>query len=160
MKIALYKGRKRLFNRLISFWMDGPYSHVELVFSDGMSASSSNLEGGVRFKYIEFDPALWDFVSISGDEEYARAWFTEHEGSAYDYMGLLGFVVRPVKGVIGNFFCSEAVLASLKYKDPWRFDPNMIASIFSGPQRIEGLKTNDEDLLKKWNFLNQAERKL
>jgi hypothetical protein len=54
-KIALYKGKKTITDKLISWWDRGLYSHVELVFSDGLCASSSPRDGGVRMKPIE----LW-----------------------------------------------------------------------------------------------------
>jgi hypothetical protein len=139
MKIALYKGKRGgfagAFDAAVRWWTRGPYSHVELVFSNGLSASSSTRDGGVRFKRIDFKPEHWDFVELKVDEEqgfdeeYARAFFEEREGLGYDYFGLFGFIWRPGSGVSRRWFCSEAVAAALGYRDPWRFCPNTLAAV-------------------------------
>ena len=76
MKVALYKGKRGgsagAFDASVRWWTRGPYSHVELVFSDGMSASASPRDGGVRFKRIDFKPEHWDFIDLSVDEEHLR----------------------------------------------------------------------------------------
>jgi hypothetical protein len=133
MKIALYKGKRGgfagAFDAAVRWWTRGPYSHVELVFSDGMAASSSTRDGGVRFKRIDFKPEHWDFVEIDGDECNAADWFGERLGAGYDYFGLFGFIWRPGSGVSRRWFCSEAVAAALGYRDPWRFCPNTLAAV-------------------------------
>ena len=77
MKLACYKGKRGgtagFFDAAVRWWTRGPYSHVELVFSDGMSASSSMRDGGVRFKEIEYHPDRWDFIELNVDEEYVLA---------------------------------------------------------------------------------------
>jgi hypothetical protein len=128
MKVAFYKGRSRLFNKLICWYLRGNYSHCELVFgtnSDGIStcASSSFMDGGVRIKWMEMDPLHWDFVDVPGDDVAAMRWLTEHEGEGYDVLGLLGFIWRRVSGDKRKWFCNEAVLAMLGKPEPWRFDP-------------------------------------
>ena len=133
MKVALYKGKRGgfagAFDAAVRWWTRGAYSHVELVFSDGMAASSSTRDGGVRFKRIDFKPDHWDFVEVDGDEEYARAFIAERVGQGYDYFGLFGFVWRPHSGSALLWFCSEIVLGALKFGDPWQFNPNMVAVI-------------------------------
>ena len=136
MKLALYKGRERFISNIICFWTKSKYSHCELVFSDGMWGSSSDLEGGVCLRYVEYDPLMWDFFDIEGDEGFARKWFEKHRGQKYDYLGLLGFIIRPIKGQIDRRGCAHAVMAALKYKEAWRFDPGMPAVLF-GPKETE-----------------------
>jgi hypothetical protein len=121
---SLYKGRKRLSNRLINWWDRGPYSHCEITFSDGLSGSSSFLDGGVRLKYINFDPAHWDRFVIRADVEYARQWYRDNENAKYDVWGNIHFVVSRIPDRQTSFFCSEAFMASLRYPDAWRFTPN------------------------------------
>jgi hypothetical protein len=94
---------------------NGPYSHDELVFSDGMSASASWMDDGVRFKEINFDPALWDFI--------------DHEGEPYDLMGNLRFLCGVVREFPCGWFCSEAKAAALGLTEPWRYGPNGLANI-------------------------------
>ena len=135
MQIAFYKGRKRLFNRLVSFWTRSPYSHCELVVSQhnagALCWSSSYLDGGVRLKVIPLDPALWDIVDLQltpGQADAATAWFRRHEGQAYDVAGLIGCVLRPYRQRQNRWFCNEAVGAALGLQDPWRFDPGSFAA--------------------------------
>lgn len=134
--IAFYKGRARLFNRVVSWWERGPYSHCELVVGaseDGaLCWSSSFLDGGVRLKTIKLDPDHWDLVSfpVSAEREaFALEWFRAHEGQPYDVRGLLGFVWRPCGDDKDRWYCNEAIGASLQLDAPWRFAPNGFASI-------------------------------
>ena len=128
MKVAFYKGRTRLFNRLVSWYLRGSYSHCELVLQtspDGVSlcASSSFMDGGVRLKHIVLDPAHWDLVEAGGSPAKAWAWTVGREHDGYDLLGLLGFMWRRQAGEQHKWFCSEAVAAMLGYSEPWRFDP-------------------------------------
>ena len=79
-KIAMYKGRKRVFNRLVSWWTRGPYSHTELVI-DGVCYSSSFLDKGVRKKAIELDPENTDYYSSYGSFCISIGKFEEAEGA-------------------------------------------------------------------------------
>jgi hypothetical protein len=132
MVIAFYKGRSRLFNRLVSWYCRGRYSHCELIIDDSpmgtLCASSSFMDGGVRMKVIKLDPERWDKVSVGGDSDYAMAWLTAHLGCGYDVRGLLGFVWRRGRDSRTKWFCSEAVAAMLGIPDPWRFDPCSLAA--------------------------------
>jgi hypothetical protein len=133
MKVALYKGKRGgfagAFDASVRWWTRGAYSHVELIFSDGLSASASSRDGGVRFKDIEYHPDRWDIIEIEADEEYARAFFEQRLGLGYDYFGLFGFVWRPHSGSALLWFCSEIVMGALKFDDPWQFNPNMVGAI-------------------------------
>lgn len=129
---AFYKGTRPgaagIYSRGVRFWTKGPYSHCEAVFSDGMSASASFEDGGVRFKAISYEPARWDFIQLPAIlEAPARTWFEGHDGEGYDLMGNLHFVLGPVPDSRNRKFCSEALAAALGIADPWRFDPNDLA---------------------------------
>jgi len=128
MKVAFYKGRKRLFNRFTSWWLRGPYSHVELVLGYDQSgqaicASSSMMDGGVRVKHMTLNPDHWDIVPVLGSADAAWTWLRKHEGAGYDYLGLLGFIARAIGHDKSRFVCSEAVAEMLGMSDGWRFDP-------------------------------------
>jgi hypothetical protein len=132
-KIAFYKGRARLFNRLVSWWTRGPYSHCELVVGElnagALCWSSSYLDGGVRLKVIPLDPAHWDIVPLHltpGQEAAAAAWFRAHEGQPYDVRGLIGCVWQPFADDKAAWFCNEAIAAALGVEEPWRFNPNSL----------------------------------
>ena len=130
MKLAFYKGREDLYDRLISWWTRGPYSHVELVINDNYCMSSSPKDGGIRFKHIDLRPDHWDLVELEGyDPAYAYNWFKEHEGRKYDILGILGFVFGSLRQDKKRFFCTEAIGHALKMKEPWRLDPNAMYAV-------------------------------
>jgi hypothetical protein len=129
MNAAFYKGTRPglhgVYNRAVRLWTRGPYSHCELVFGDGIAASASLMDGGVRMKRIDFDAAKWDFVPLPwADAARARRWFIDRDGMPYDVLGNLRFVVPPLPDAPLRFFCSEAVLAALGFAEAWRFCPN------------------------------------
>lgn len=133
MRAAFYRanhaGWPGVYNRLVRWWTRSPYSHVEIIFEDGLSASASYMDGGVRFKRIEFDLASWDMVELPARlERKVRDWFERHDGQPYDLLGNLHFVISPVGNEKRKWFCSEACAAALGLPDPGRFDPGTLAS--------------------------------
>lgn len=137
MKIALYKGRGRLFNRLVRMWTKGPLTHCEVIAvenPDGSATcwSSSYMDGGVRKKTMILNMDNWDIIEVDGDLGAAVAWFEAREGWKYDWLGLLGFVIRPVTGMVNRVFCSQSVLESRGVLEGWRYDVNTMASAFRG----------------------------
>jgi len=134
MKIAFYKsthpGFKGIYNWLVRGWECGPYSHCELIFDDGVAASSSFADGGVRFKKIDFNLDKWDIVEIPwADESAAFAWFVANHGKAYNIIGNLHFLVGFILWHDDKKFCSQAVLESLGMIDAWRYGPNAAAAM-------------------------------
>ena len=132
-RAAFYKGVHAgipgIYNRGVRWWTRSVYSHVELVFSSGHCASSSYMDGGVRFKVIDFDPDLWEFVELPKClEKAAFQWFIDHRGQPYDLLGNLHFVVAPVGDNKRKWFCSEAVAAALGILDSSRYDPGTLHS--------------------------------
>lgn len=128
-KFAFYKGThsgiKGLYNILVRLWTRGKYSHVEVVFSDGICGSASFIDGGVRYKRIDFDPDKWDFLEIPGEwEPVARRYFDDHNGAGYDIMGNVHFLIGFVRDSNSRKFCSEAAAEAIGVCEPWRFEPN------------------------------------
>jgi hypothetical protein len=106
----------------------GPYTHCELVFSDGRSASSVPGQG-VRFTEpgsIDFnDTTQWELMDLTGlDEVRAIDWFTANQGHGYDFWGDASFVLGILTHSKGHDFCSEACAYALGFDQGWRFDPN------------------------------------
>ena len=134
MKAAFYKGTRPglqgIYSRAVR-WIDrGPYSHAELVFSDGLSASASYIDGGVRLKRIDYNPAHWDLIDLPQSlEPYARAWFESRLGAPYDLMGNVRFVLPWLADSERGWFCSEALGAALRCPEPWRLGPNGAAAL-------------------------------
>lgn len=138
MKVAFYKatrpGLQGLYSRLARLVDRGPYSHCELVFGHGMSASASFIDGGVRLKHIDFDPAHWDFVDVPDAlADRALAWFEQHQGASYDLIGNLSFLWPLVPHSRRKWFCSEAIAAALGIPEPHRLGPNGLAAVLRWP---------------------------
>lgn len=113
MKVAFYKAPGTIWDKLIRWWTWGPYSHTELVFSDGMWFSSSPRDGGVRFKQIIACSNSWDFVTVSTNEQIVRNWCNQQSG-AYDWFGVLRFVFPFLHPSPHHWFCSEICLTALQ----------------------------------------------
>jgi hypothetical protein len=130
-KIALYKGHGNLFNKLIRFWDQGKYSHCELVFSDGKSASATFRDGRqVREKEIVFDDANWDFINLPAElEPAANEFLQQTRGMPYDLVGQSRFMFAPWHGVKKSYWCSEWCAAALGMSEPWRYGPNNLAIV-------------------------------
>jgi hypothetical protein len=134
MKAAFYKGTHKgvpgIYNRLVRWWTQSSYSHVELVFSDGMCWSSSYMDKGVRGKYIDLNDGNWDLIELrpgfNVNEEVALSWFTNHKGQKYDILGNIHFIFSPVNDSKNKWFCSEAVAAALGFYKPERYDPGTL----------------------------------
>lgn len=131
LRAAFYRGTHAgmpgVYNRGVRWWTRSQYSHVELVFATGWSASASYMDGGVRFKVIDFNDDKWDFVDIPNvTEAQAWAWFEQHRGAGYDILGNVHFVLSAVGDDKSKWFCSEAVGAALGMPNPERFDPGTL----------------------------------
>ena len=126
---AFYRGTRPgisgLYNRLVRARGRGPHSHVELVFSDNLSASSSFADGGVRFKDIDYSADHWDFIDLPADMEFfARVYFAGKVGRGYDIMGNVHLTIGFFPNSKDKLFCSEAVMEALGFVDAWRYEPN------------------------------------
>ncbi len=129
MKFAFYKAPGTILDKGIRLWMRGKYSHVEAILSelpDGTYECASAVPGvGVRIATIALPESDWDIIEAPGDVETSRDWFVTHNGAAYDYIGLFGFVLRPVvEYVRKRYWCSQACLLSIGFVNAWREDPN------------------------------------
>jgi hypothetical protein len=142
LKAAFYRGTRPgmagLYNRAVRWWTKSPYSHIELVFSDGLAGSASFADGGVRLKQIEFSPERWDFIELPAHlEPAARAWFEQHSGAGYDLLGNLQFILALFGNSRERWFCSEACAAALGLPEPWRYDPGTLASALSFTSHLQ-----------------------
>lgn len=118
------------YNRLVRWWERGKYSHVELIFSDGLAASSSYMDGGVRFKRIDFHPEHWDFIELPAYlEPLARNWFEANAGKRYDLLGNVRFLADFMQDDRSKWFCSEALAESIGMPESWRYGPNGLAAV-------------------------------
>lgn len=130
LQLAFYKGKGNIYDKLIRFWTDGPYSHVELVIND-VCYSSSPRDGGVRKKQINLKSGNWDVFDLDSNQyqEAEIIRFVEGEiekGAKYDWMGIFfGQFIRFLNLQDPNkWFCSEFCSWPLKVKEkPWKLHP-------------------------------------
>jgi len=119
-----------LYEQVISL-VAGTPTHCELVFSDGLWFSSSNRDGGCRFKEIDASLGSWTFLPLPDVVEGAVREFCENqEGKGYDWVGVfLGwFGANDPK----RWFCSEVCTAALSFG---KYDLGLIPSSTT-PKRL------------------------
>lgn len=145
LQIAFYRGRTQFFDRMIQWWMRGPYSHCELVLDtkivkgsqSSLCLSASRRDGGVRCKWIDLSSGHWDLVDVEGSRVVALEWLSKHKHAKYDYLGLFGFIFRRIGPERSRFLCSSAVAAMLGFDAGWRFDPNALyTAVYRDRRRV------------------------
>ena len=143
MKAAFYKvsaPNAGWFDKLVSFWTRSQYTHVELIFSSGLSFSSSIRDGGCRYKAIGYDSITWDYISldyITPERELEIKKFCNSQtGKGYDFLGILlsqfiPFNIQDPK----RWFCSEIVSKALGFTHASSYSPKSLYNIFKGEKK-------------------------
>jgi hypothetical protein len=121
MRFAFYKGRgggwlSWLIGAAIRWRTNGQYSHVEAVFPDflangkSLCFSSSEMDGGSRFKWIGVDnDPDWTIVNAPHlDVQKCANWCKSQEGKPYDFRAILRFALGIPMKPNGIAFCSES----------------------------------------------------
>jgi hypothetical protein len=136
MYLAFYKGLKDInpkadiVDYLICKWTKSIYSHVEIVFSTGISFSSSPRDGGCRYKAIVYDDAIWDYIDLSISKQYEdniMKFCNSQNGKGYDWTGIFLSQIFPLDISEPNkWTCSELVAKCLNYKKPSQYNPGNI----------------------------------
>lgn len=135
MKIAFYKGlhpKATWVDWLVCIATLSPYSHCEIIFSDGHSASASRRDRGVRFADIDFGSGRWDVYNLNlsrSQEVFAQAMFNLHEGCRYGKAGAVASWVRVNFGAPNKFFCSGICALACGLKDSARSPSNLFAAL-------------------------------
>ena len=131
MRIAFYKGTKTglsgVYNKGVRWIEDGKYSHVEMIFSDGMSGSASFMDGGVRYKQIDYTkhPEDWDIIKCNWiDEDKARSTFNQLVGHPYDIRGNIHFILGFIKNNPNKMFCSGIAAMCIGMNNYYQYAPN------------------------------------
>lgn len=149
MRLASYTatrpGLQGLFNRAVRWWLHGPYSHTELVFSDGMCASCSWMDKGVRLKAIEIHADKWDVLSLPPhiDEAATRARVEasiqagEQTKFRYSLLLLATFVVPPLRRFLAerDQVCSTYIAWALCLPSWQQHDPMELADLVRASNR-------------------------
>ena len=115
-KLAFYKGKGDLVDKLIRWWTKSQYSHVEGVVGDTW-ISSSPRDGGVRSMRMEsYNAKHWDITDYPGVSTIdVFDLFRRTKGNDYDFIGILFSQVLPI-GLQSKskWYCSEWA-AEVKY---------------------------------------------
>ena len=122
MKLAFYKAEHgNKLDTWLSWVTWGPYSHVEILFSDGMWCSSSPRDSGVRYKTI--DPLdHWDYRALDvthKQEQIVRDWCDTKIGLSYDWWGVYSFLIPFIPQKDNEWFCSEFCVVALQEIGIW-----------------------------------------
>lgn len=146
MKIAFYKGKGQILDKVIKWFTGGNFSHVEILFKDGICFSSSTRDKGIgcRFKQIDMDDGKWGIIDVEvpdESEEAVRDWCTTQLACKYDFIGIIGFAITPFRNSMQSdkrWYCSEIVAEGLrrgntKYDNiPKRINPSMLHAWLGG----------------------------
>lgn len=123
--------------KAIRFVQKGPLgivTHCEAIHAqhdDGTVtiASASYRDGGVRTKVTALTPGNWMIVDVpEWDVVASIAWFKAHDGEPYDWRGAVATVL-PGHKRDGEWFCNEALGASIGFLYPETFGPHQFAAI-------------------------------
>lgn len=141
MRLAFFRGSGDWITKAIRLLTRGPYSHVELVFSDGARFSASGrVPAGVWFTH-EPHGSDWDFLCIPAtpdQERIARTFAAVLEGSAFQWRGLFRFLFPFVGDAPkSHWYCSELVLYVLQRcfglleEVPLKISPNKLYRVLT-----------------------------
>lgn len=112
-QLAFYKGKGDITDKLIRWWTNSSYSHVELVM-DGMWYSTSPRDLKVRVKRIAVMEGNWDFVEVEVDRDKVLEFYDRTKGSGYDWCGIVcNEVMRTKLHSKNKWYCSEWVASAL-----------------------------------------------
>jgi len=139
LKLAFFKGGQKgiankLRHRIVCVFTCGRYSHVELIFPDWVaghenSFTSSGMDGGVRFRHIDYShPKRWKVIPVKWiQKKHIQAiydWARSFVGKKYDWPGILfTFGLKKKKDKQDQWWCSE-ICALLVGIFPYKISPS------------------------------------
>lgn len=145
MRVALFIGNhdKDTWSVRLGWWLTrlvqkgrfANVTHVEAILKeheDGsvLIGSASLRDGGVRMKRCHLNPEHRDIVDVpQWSAEAAEQWFIEHDGLPYDWRGAFASCMPFQWREEGEWFCNEAVAASVGFESPEVFGPSQFAAI-------------------------------
>lgn len=126
-QLALRKHDTRLTAQVIQWWTNSIYSHCELVI-DGWCYSSSAMDGGVRKKQIELNPAKWDVIDLPwADGAQIVDYYRDTDHHRYGWVGLItSQLLNLNRETVGAQFCSQWCGAALGLPSPASLSPRTL----------------------------------
>lgn len=124
MYLAFYKGKGNFYDKLIRWWTNSKYSHVELAANDGWWYTSSPRDGGVVKRKMGYNSEHWQFVPVRLTKSEVEKFYQETKGSKYDWLGIVFSQVLPLKQHSKQkWFCSEWCGSVLGYANSNQLSP-------------------------------------
>lgn len=129
-KIALYIGDGQIGNWAIRKWTKRKESHCEIIVN-GMSYSSSLMDGGVRKKRILYSSDNWYFIEIPwASTESIISYYQQTAGNSYGFVSLLSSqVFNRNTDDSDSDFCSEWCARALGLPSPNSYSPGTLADM-------------------------------
>ena len=120
-KVAFYKGKGNWKHKMVRWWTESQYSHVELVMPDNFTwititpLMSSTVSSRIK---TDFDLENWDFVSLDINEDQLQVindFYGETQGCKYDWWGMIlsQFLPFHIKRR-EKWYCSEWIAYALR----------------------------------------------
>ena len=133
--VAIRHSDTCLFGKLITAVRGGDQSHTECGIPDVVGpltwcVSASWQDHGVRSKMIDLtDVDKWRVYRWTLPHDDLAQWLEAHKGWGYDWLGVLGFLWRPLGHFLRLVFCSEASASILGFEEPHLYDPRTLESV-------------------------------
>lgn len=100
-------GRWDLSSRLIAWFTQGKYSHVEFITEDGY-ALGARLRGGVKRRPYEYiGKRQYRLFGVYSPHDLVMSYANSQIGKSYDWLAILGFVFGRNWQNMKRWFCSE-----------------------------------------------------
>jgi hypothetical protein len=122
MKLVFYWGPGDLVTKVIRLLTNGPYSHVELQFTDGCRFFASGhglLQGSQMVCDKKVYDHWWDKIFLpatTGQEKAAEAYAFTLVGMPFDWRGMVSFLLPFVSRKRAGIYCSSVVLDVLQQR--------------------------------------------
>ena len=133
-KIALYKGKGDITDKLIRWWTKSKYSHVEIVMGQTWT-SISPITMRLKSRIINANNDRWDFIDVEIDKQNFDNIISKFYGCKYDWTGIFLSQFLPL-GIQNpsRLFCSEFVAMVMKLDVPSSYSPEDISMKFGKTQ--------------------------
>lgn len=119
-QILFYKGRGRIFEKIIRKWTKSPYAHSEFARTDGYMHSNDRFKLISRIKPTTNSTHDWDSISIILPtlivDRVQKRQITKKIGIKYDWLGIAFSQVAPLNLHNKNkWFCSKTNADDIYY---------------------------------------------
>lgn len=128
---AAYMGKKRLIDKMIRWWTNKPYPHIELVVNS-TCYSSSHIDKGVRKKLIDTsDRSKWCVEEIPWTlSSQILDYYQKTKHRKYGYLDILyKQILRTNISTGRGDFCSEWCAAALNIPNASSLNPGELVEL-------------------------------